>query len=321
MRREQTFKVPGLVSLGICLVTFTSAAMAQIGKDGNGKDVRSADDKALEEAFKGEKTRALPLGETEIRELIKDALRVNRAEAPLPAKARRIVMDISLDPAAPPPEVKVMLHRLTTLSFVDITGEPWPLKDRWASDGFAFPEKSTVGHVLRVETTGEINRGDLSVTLDGLPTDLTFTLAADGDDKKEQEFYQHVTVRILKVGPNGKPPLVDIPVAFHASDDAMMAFVTGVPPEQACPLTADNKSVQAWKYQGAIYLRTSLALLFPGALQQSGVEGYRVYQIPAGSPELRLADEGQEITVHLADVIGPADQLKVTCGNASRGLR
>lgn len=213
----------------------------------------------------------------------------------------------------------------TALSFVDSTGQPWPVA--WNTSGnSANPDGSTncasgkgaTSGNPAVETTGfytcvpfkgsnTINiepislqpRGGLLVTLQGAPKPVSFLLIAG-----RGSYDDNLTVRISEAGPNAKEPVDTRPGAPATGEPYMNAMLSGVPPASAVPLAVEGISpddVRAWRIGNEVYLRTRLLLMTPSSdSMEHGEGGYTLYAFHE-SPVVLLSDAGRTISAHIRD--------------------
>lgn len=250
-------------------------------------------------AFEAAVNGLLPLRPEEIREVLKlydktrEAIETPYYPYPKPTVS---VVSISLDPGSAPPELKLATGHVTTISLLDITGEPWPIEDiSWAGD-FQFTEARDGSHIIRITPLSEFAHGNLSMRLVGLKTPLSITL------RTQREVAQYrVDLQIPGRGPNAKIPLVQKQPGLQvASDNAsanslLMAILDGaVPPSvEKLDVSGVDGRTSAYLSKGMIYLRTPLTLLSPGwqSSARSG-DGTSVY-ILDDTPVVLLSESGQ----------------------------
>ncbi|GBQ54134.1 type IV secretion protein DotH [Komagataeibacter xylinus] len=214
----------------------------------------------------------------------------------------------------------------TALSFVDSTGQPWPIA--WNTSGnSANPDGSTncasgksgasAGNPA-VETTGfytcvpfkgsnTINiepmslqpRGGLLVTLQNAPKPVSFLLIAG-----RGSYDDNLTVRMSEGGPNAREPVDSRPGVPATGEPYMNAMLSGIPPASAVPLAVEGISpddVHAWRIGNEVYLRTRLHLMTPSSdSMEQGEGGYTLYAFHE-SPVVLLSDAGRTVSAHIRD--------------------
>ena len=246
----------------------------------------------------------LPLKPEEIREML-DTFKNSReaAETPIVFPEPKIhVQTVMLDPGENPPIVQLMPGHVTTVTILDITGEPWPIQDVSFAGRFEITPPESGGHVIRVVPLTAHGIGNMSIRLVDLITPVTFSLRVGLG-----ELHYRFDARIPKYGPLAKAPLIEHGgLSAVAGNETLMQVLDGVPPKEAETLTvrgADDRT-SAWKISGRVYVRTSLTLLSP--TWESSVrsaDGMNVYSL-GDAPILLLSDNGKMVRAEVvAEVI------------------
>jgi intracellular multiplication protein IcmK len=277
----------------------------------------AAADEMRQEAFEAMMTGLLPLQPPQIRDaLTRMDLNQKAIEEPLAyPKPELTFTTISLDPGSTPLTFKLATGHVTTVTFLDITGAPWPIKDvTWAGnfevkaptseqkdDKFYLPP-----NVLRIIPLSEYAYGNVSMRLVGLPTPVTFTL------RTGREVVQYrLDIRIPEMGPFAEPPLIEGGVTGLTAGDAMLTRVMeGVVPSSAEKLSVSGVDGRTTVYRmdGVVYVRTPLTLLSPGWNSSvRSADGMNVYAINS-APVLLLSDEGRMIRAQITDTAGEDDE-------------
>lgn len=270
--------------------------------------------KAMEQATDN----VFPLQPTEIEALLQQ-LRLTQAavQKPIerpPATPRAVVHTMELDPGAQPPTVQLLNGNVTSLSILDATGQPWPIVDIAFGGPFDVKPPEAGGHIIRISPLKEYAHGNMSVRLQKLPTPLTFTLEAGG-----QEVHYRFDARIPKLGPNAKTSLIDRGLTITAGEDSSLsAILVGTPPASAERLKVigvDGRT-SAYRLDGATYVRTPHTLLSPTWQSSvSSADGTNVYKLN-DAPVLLLSDEGTMVRAQIQQPVIdpfalPADQRAV----------
>lgn len=251
-------------------------------------------------AFDAAITGLLPMKPDEIRKLLERFDETRQAvETPVyPYPEPEVVSEtVSLDPGARPPEIKVAVGQVTTLTVLDVTGAPWPIQDVTWAGNFDVVKPEEGGHVLRVTPLSEFTYGNISIRLLKLKTPVTFILRTHRD-KVQYRF----DARIPEFGPYASVPLMEGGVTLVAGNDVLNAILDGVPPEGATRLDvagADARTI-AYDYKSATYVRTPLTLLSPGWTGSvSSADGMNVYAM-SDAPVLLLSDHGKVIRARIS---------------------
>lgn len=202
-----------------------------------------------------------------------------------PAKPVTRTIPVNLDPGVQPRVIRLSRGLLTSIVFSDRAGNPWEIvgvrtNRQIFNDGHEGKQQDEGdrpdGNVLMLEPLTTAAYGNVSVTLKGLPTPVIFTLATG---QKE------VDVRIDAKIPGANPDAGDNVVMEGPPgiDDALTAFLDGVPPDTAQKMRVEGASdTEAWMYEGHMYVRTKGAAQYPvymsAARSTNGISVYRYEQ-------------------------------------------
>jgi len=259
-----------------------------------------ANAKFRKEVFDAATMQMMPLKPSEIRRMLelfdetKQASETPIYSSPEPESS---FQGISLDPGAKPLVIKTAVGNVTTLSIVDITGQPWPIQDlTWAGD-FQIEQTESGGHLLRITPTSEFARGNISMRLVGLNPPVIFTLKAE-----RETVHVRLDVQIPEVGPKGVLPPMETPISTKAGDDFMTSVLVGViKGSDTKQLKVDGIDGRTTAYsQGEmVYVRTPYTMLSPAWVKsvQSG-DGTKVYALNS-TPVILLSDKGKMVRAYL----------------------
>ncbi|MCC6597199.1 MAG: type IV secretion protein DotH [Alphaproteobacteria bacterium] len=262
-------------------------------------------EKTRNEAFDAALQGLLPLRPEEIRTLLERFDRTQESvEVPIyPAPTAEVaVQNISLDPGAKPAVVKLAYGHVSTVSFLDVTGAPWPVQDiSWAGN-FQVMEavKATDGftHMFRISPQSEFAYGNMSISLVGLKTPVIITLET-GRDKVHYRF----DAIISDYGPLAEAPLIAAGITTTAGSTDMASVLEGAVPSSAVRLGVDGVDgrTSAYRLNQRVYVRTPLTLLSPGwSSSVASADGTHVYEID-DAPVLLLSDRGRMVRARLSD--------------------
>lgn len=267
-----------------------------------------------QEAFDNMMSGMLPLTPPELRSAFEKVDKNQKAiEEPLAYPKPEIAFTtVSLDPGAEPLTFKLATGHVTTVTFLDITGAPWPIKDiSWAgnfevkapADVGEDPKYPTYPNLVRIVPLAEYAYGNMSVRLVGLNTPVTFTL------RTNREVVQYrLDIRVPQAGPLGTPSLVqgEGNHGLTAGDDILMRVMEGVPPDGAQKLnvTGVDGRTTVYRLAGVTYVRTPLTLLSPGWNGSvKSADGMNVYALGL-APVLLLSDEGEMVRAQIDETKG-----------------
>lgn len=251
--------------------------------------------------FKAATEQMMPLKPSEIRRMLELYDETKQAsETPIypTPEPESSFQGISLDPGTKPLAIKTAIGNVTTLSIVDITGQPWPIQDlTWAGD-FQIEQPENGGHLLRITPTSEFAKGNISMRLVGLNPPVIFSLKAE-----RQSVHVRLDVQIPEVGPKGILPPMDMPISTKAGDDFMTSVLVGVVKgKDTTQLNVEgiDGRTTAYSQGGMVYIRTPYTMLSPAWVKsvQSG-DGTKVYALNS-TPVILLSDKGKMVRAYLS---------------------
>lgn len=254
-----------------------------------------------EQAFEGALSGLLPMKPEEIRRFLREHDKVQEAvETPhYPYPEPEVsVRTISLDPGQRPPEIKLATGHVTTVSILDVTGQPWPIQDvSWAGD-FQIIEPEEGGHILRITPLAHYAYGNMSMRLLDLKTPVTFVL------KTQRERVQYrLDIQIPEFGPYANTPIVSGTSSLQAGNNVLNLILEGRPPDnlQRLDVVGTDGRTTAFRLDDITFLRSPLTLLSP-TWQSSAksADGMNVYAMN-NTPVVLLSDQGQLERVRLRE--------------------
>lgn len=250
-------------------------------------------EKLREKSFNSAMGQVLPLKPEEIREML-EYFRDSReaAETPIVVPEPKVqIQNVSLDPGSLPKTIKTAPGHVTTLNILDMTGQPWPIRDlSWAGQFDVTPPEEG-GHVIRITPVSAHGIGNISIQLVDLITPITFSLHTSLD-----ETHYRFDARIPKLGPMASVPIINQGgLKAVAEDDGLISFLEGVPPSDATRLdvAGPDGRTKIWEVGEEYFLRTPLSLLSPAWNSSiKSTDGMNVYALNKASVIL-LSDNGR----------------------------
>ncbi len=206
------------------------------------------------------------------------------------------VANISLDPGAAPEIIRTAPGHVTSLTILDISGQPWPVQDVSWGGNFEVTPPEAGGHVIRITPLSAHGFGNMSIRLIDLATPVTFSLNTSPD----LAFYRF-DATIPEYGPNGLAPIIDSARGPVAGSALMTSILDGSPPSASQRLTVSGTDgrTTVWRVSGQLYVRTPHSLLSPGwTSSASSSDGMRVYAVNQ-APVLLLSDRGNMVRAHI----------------------
>lgn len=271
------------------------------------KSSESLEEEARQEAFDAALQGLLPLRPKEIRELLEHFDRTQESvELPVyPAPKPEIAVEtLALDPGVKPTVIKTAYGYVTTVNFLDASGEPWPIQNiAWAGNfDVAEVESSNDRPVysLRITPQSEFAYGNMSIDMLGLRTPVILSLETSRDI-----VHYRFDATIPEAGPLATSPIIDVSggVGLAAGDADMSSVLEGVAPPRAVKMDISGVDgrTSAYRFNGLTYLRTPLALVSPAWITSaSSADGMRVYAMPH-APVIILSEKGKLIRARLSD--------------------
>ena len=222
------------------------------------------------------------------------------AQTPLfPSPTPETVFEtISLDPGSKPLTIKTAMGNVTTLSMVDASGQPWPIKDiSWAGN-FEIQQPEQGSNILRITPMSEFASGNVSMRMVGLNPPVILVFRAD-----RQTVHVRIDVQVPEMGPNGIAPLINTSATSTvAGNGSLSAILEGVPPVKAKKLTLSGVDgrTSAYNLGGVMYLGTPYTLVSP-AWNSSvrSADGTNVYSL-SSTPVILLSDKGKMVRAYLS---------------------
>lgn len=246
-------------------------------------------------AFKELLDKISPLTPEQIIEMRKAQDRTQRAVATLPDTPPRPVsstLTIDLSPGVTPPVIRLGAGFVTSLVFVDSTGQSWPIADYSLGNPKNFNiqwDRKT--NTLFIQSTTAYNSGNLAVRLATLDTPVMLSLVSG-----QREVDYRVDLQVRGRGPNATAALVGdgLPAA---PKPILLSVLDGVPPPGSLELQVTGGCGRAWMYKGKMIFRTHLTLLSPAWIATiSSLDGTRVYEMNP-TPLILATQNGKTIKI------------------------
>lgn len=236
-------------------------------------------------AFNAMMAQNMPMSPTQVvqmRQQIDLAQRAAAMPPTVPPKPVSSTIMINLAPGTTPPAVRLAQGYVTSLVFVDSTGQPWPI----ASFDIGNPKAVNMqwdgkSNVLLMQAVTPYTTGDMVVRLMGLPTPITLEMVAG-----QRVVDYRVDLHVSGIGPNTKdmPTGTDLP---QSANQLLLGVLDGVAPAGSKGLTVSGGDSQAWVLGEKMYLRTRLTVLSPGWVgKMVSPDGMVAYELPKTSSVL-----------------------------------
>lgn len=184
---------------------------------------------------------------------------------------------ISLSPGSEIPLVRLTKGYISTLVFLDQTGQPWPVANYSIGDPSIFNiQWDSSSNVLFVQPQKVFAHGNIGIRLVGSPTPIMLQLACGRSDVDYR-----IDLTLPGEGPNARPQEMSLGDNRHPIGDELSPFLDGKNQIGSTPLTLVPAVGQAWSYKGYVILRTQNSVISPKWLAvSSSSDGMKVYKLP-----------------------------------------
>lgn len=252
--------------------TANTAATAPAASQGSEQEIR---DKTFEQALKtiypltpDQEVKARQQG---------DKIDKARGEPLVPVKPVTRSVRVSLRSGDAPPVIKVAPGWISTLTFADVTGQPWPVLNvtNGNSDAYDVLVSGPKGtsNIVTISSKQAYTPSNIAVSLVGAKVPVMMTL-----EPSPGSVDFRVDAQIDQRGPNASYDAVSTDSLPPTSDAMMLNFLDGVAPDAAVKLNTSDRDTQAWRFNDMLYVRTTKTLLSPAYVgKQSNVVGVNVY--------------------------------------------
>lgn len=259
----------------------------------NANDKDSVSIQALNKAAFGTMTQTmLPMSPEQIKRLRELFNQTQAAAVTTPGTPPRPTISsqyVKLEPGATPTVIRLAEGYVTTLAFLDSTGQPWPVDNYDIGNPQAFNiQWDKKSNLLMIQATSLYNVGNLAVQLRGLETPVMVTLISG---QKAVDY--RIDLRIPGNGPNAKALLGrNLP---QSANPALLNILEGVPPAGNTALKISGGLAQVWLVGDHLYVRTRLTLISPAWIAtMSSPDGMKAYEMPK-TPLILGFEDGQSI--------------------------
>lgn len=202
---------------------------------------------------------------------------------------------VSLAPGALPPVIRLGQGFVSSVVFIDSTGQAWPIAGYDVGNSQAFniqpPQKG--GNTLMIQAMTPYTYGNMSITLQGLSTPIIVTLVPG-----QKAIDYRADLHIDQPGPNA----LEIPGGDGLpapAGDVLLTVLNGITPPGSKLLSASDSNTQAWMQGSQMFLRTKLIVMSPAwvSMMRSS-DGTIAYKMPKTS-RVVVSDAGRLTTLKI----------------------
>lgn len=282
--------------------TFTQSPTMQASSS-NSNALFPKSDPMEEQAFNSVTKQAMPMSPDQIKRL-KAMLTVTQqaVDSPVgtpPTPVTSSLM-VNLSPGATPPVIRLQQGFISSLVFVDTSGQKWPIEGYDLGDPNAFNIQWQQGsNTILIQATSMFTYGNLAVKLQGLATPVMLTLIPG-----QRVVDYRVDLHVQGQAPDSAAPLA-VGLPAHASNE-LLNVLNDISPNNAKELSVSGGSCdpslnncRAWLLNDKLYLRIPMDILSPGwiAKMQSS-DGMRAYQMDK-TPSVLVSDYGRSVQLKI----------------------
>ncbi len=249
-----------------------------------------------DQAFKQLLDKISPLTPEQIIEVRKQQDKTQQAIATNPTAPPRPVsstLTIDLSPGVTPPVIRLSAGFVTSLVFVDSSGQPWPIADYSLGNPKNFNiqwDKKT--NTLFIQSVSVYSSANLAIRLATLDTPIMLSLVSG-----QREVDYRVDLQVLGRGPNAMAPIVGD--GLPTTNYSLLSVLDGVAPPGSQELQVSGDYGRAWISQGKLIFRTQLTVLSPAwSALVSSPDGTRVYEM-SQTPLILASQNGKPIKIEL----------------------
>ena len=271
-----------------------AAASASASANASTDNSALGDTQLSQEAFSKTVRNLMPMTPDQIKSMRKMYNESQKAAATFPGaaspKPTSSSVIVNLSPGETPPVIRLRAGFITSLVFLDSTGQPWPITayDVGNPESFNIQPTTPDGktNTMLIQSSSTYETGNLAVMLKDQNTPVMVTLMPG-----QQAVDYRVDLRVPGFGPNAEPTSEGMP---QSSDPMLLDFLDGVAPHGAKVLKIEGGgNSQAWLYAHHLYGRTRMTLLSPSwVATMSSPDGTHVYEL-VKTPIVLVSDHGK----------------------------
>jgi len=217
-----------------------------------------------------------------LREVFDASQQASSLPSEIPQKPTTTSLQVNLSPQATPPVIRLGTGYITSMVFMDSTGQPWPIEAYSIGDPTSFNiQWDKKGNTLLVQSAKFYKRSNLAVILKELNTPVMLTLLTG-----QGAVDYRVDLRIPGIGPNAMFVQNGLP---DAANPILLDVLNGVPPKGSKELKVSGGDCKAWVLGSKLYLRTSLDVISPAwQAIMSSIDGTHAYELQVAPVILAL---------------------------------
>jgi intracellular multiplication protein IcmK len=248
-----------------------------------------------DEAFSGVVNQMLPMSPEQIsrlRSIFNESQKAAAMPVGIPPRPVTSSVLVNLSPQATPPIIRLGAGYISSLVFMDSTGQPWPIQSYSIGDPTAFNiQWDKKGNTLLIQASSLYKRSNLAVILNGLDTPVMLTLLSG-----QEVIDYRVDLRVPGLGPNAAFAQNGLP---DSANPILLDVLNGIPPKGSRTLKVSGGDCQAWLLNNRLFLRTNLDVISPAWKSvMSSADGTHAYELQP-APVVLALQRGKDKTLIL----------------------
>lgn len=232
-----------------------------------------------------------PLSPTQIHQFKNAAAEQQEASIQPPGNAppegTSAIIPVTLKPGGVMPVVRIGAGMITSLVFIDASGQVWPITSYSIGDPASFNVQwDKKSGVLMVQGQKLYSQTNIGVMLQGLDIPVMLNLIIG---QKQWDYLDYVQLDQNQPGDTNTPtPVAQAPA--YLTD-----LLNGIPPQGSTQMNvSDNSAAEVWSYQGQYIMVTKATLLSPAYVSKADGPGstpLHAYAFPQ-APEILISNSG-----------------------------
>ncbi|MDF2529270.1 MAG: hypothetical protein K0Q57_150 [Gammaproteobacteria bacterium] len=294
--------VPGVQlpsTIGVAIPTSSAVQSDSTSQTTDSQGSNSADasnEGASDQAFQQLLNNTFPLSPEQIHEYKNTAAAQQEASSlppgDVPANGTSSIIPVTVKPGGLMPVVRIGQGMITSLVFIDASGQVWPITSYSIGDSQSFNVQwDKKSGVLMIQGQKLYAQSNIGVMLQGMQIPIMLNLIVG---QKEWDYLDYIRMDQNQDGSTGLPQPSQAP-------GYLIDLLNGLPPQGATALTSSDSNVQLWSYNGDYLMLTHATLLSPAWISRAdgpGTSPLHAYELPV-APYILISNQGnvEHVTV------------------------
>lgn len=202
-----------------------------------------------------------------------------------PANGTSSIIPVTIKPGGLMPIVRIGQGMITSLVFIDASGQVWPITSYSIGDSSSFNVQwDKKSGVLMVQGEKLYAQTNIGVMLQGLQIPVMLNLIVG---QKEWDYLDYIRMDQNQDGSTALTQPSQAP-------GYLIDLLNGLPPQGAVALTTTNNNIQLWSYQDDYLMLSHADLLSPGFISRAdgpGTTPLHAYELPV-APYILISNQG-----------------------------